>query len=970
MLETHIYQRSSINEGSGCDSLSKLARLVKPNSRVLDIGCNYGSLGQYLIDNKKCIVDGVDFNEAAIEIAKKSLRKAYVCDLEKQNINDILSDKYDFIICADVLEHLRNPGKTLLEIQDLLADSGKLLISIPNVAYIGVILDLMGGNFRYSDEGILDNTHLRFFTQTSILKYLYDHNFKAKVLDAVIVPLDQSEFSPYINSSIFKNLFEEISKITNPLIYQFIIEASKKDDNENDFDPKVQFYDDSIVIYDEFINKYAGKIYWRKSGDDFSESNSDYFYIPLGKESHVITYELMSDVCSLRFHPLAKPGFIHFKSLVIRDKDTLNILWAWDKSAKTLAKFAHTSLFITKNDDGEVIITTLYEDSHIIFDLDKIFVNNDGPKNNFIVELEVSWPKSPDYFFVKDSLKDYDNLIKSLSSQINEANSDKHKLNLEIVNLNNEINIRNEKINEITKTLENTYFEVNRLNKNIEERYQELGSLHGELTNKNVMYEALLQDYKINLSNLKSQIDEKSKHINELNHEIELLHQNINNIVNSKSWVVTKPLRFILRNLKKSVSAQDAAALVVEPQILDNEALDSHNQGIADESDSALSNTYYDYLFKSNNNSDLDYVDYEGKPAITPKLKAIAFYLPQFHPIPENDEWWGRGFTEWTNVTKAIPQFYGHYQPRLPGELGFYDLRLPEIMARQIELAKNYGLYGFCFHYYWFNGKKLLEKPVEDFLKNKDLDFKFCLNWANENWSRRWDGKEGDVLIGQKHSEADDIDFIKEMCKYFVDERYIRIDGKPLLMIYRPSQFPNASETVNRWRQYCRQSGIGEIYLMSTHSHDSVNPESFGFDACTEFAPNNMKIDLYNLGDKIHKVSDSFEGSIFDYLGGIKECDEFIKPDYVKYRSVCPAWDNEARKPGKGVILYNSTPNNYEIWLNKICEYTDKTFTNENNKIIFINAWNEWAEGAVLEPDRKYGYAYLDKTYKILSKYI
>lgn len=356
-------------------------------------------------------------------------------------------------------------------------------------------------------------------------------------------------------------------------------------------------------------------------------------------------------------------------------------------------------------------------------------------------------------------------------------------------------------------------------------------------------------------------------------------------------------------------------------------------------------------------------ISYPGLPETD--IKLIAFFLPQFHPIPENDKWWGKGFTEWTNVTRAIPQFIGHYQPKLPGELGFYDLRIRDVQRRQVELAKQYGLYGFCFHFYWFGGKRLLEMPLEQFVSDPDIDFPFCINWANENWSRRWDGMEEDVLIGQRHSPDDDIAFIKYISKYLHNTKYIRIDSKPLLIVYRPALMPEPKKTADRWRQWCHDNGIGEIYLALTHSFEHLDPREIGFDAALEFAPNSFP--LKDIAHRFDIVNDDFKGRIFDYKSAIELARDYIIPSFPKFRGICPAWDNGARRPGAGTTLANSSPSAYKEWLRLLCNFTSKNFA-PDERLIFINAWNEWAEGAYLEPDRKFGYAYLQATAEVLQE--
>lgn len=342
------------------------------------------------------------------------------------------------------------------------------------------------------------------------------------------------------------------------------------------------------------------------------------------------------------------------------------------------------------------------------------------------------------------------------------------------------------------------------------------------------------------------------------------------------------------------------------------------------------------------------------------KIKSIAFYLPQFHSIPENDSWWGKGFTEWINVKKAKPNFENHDQPKVPDCLGYYDLNDDNIMLRQFGLAKKYGIDGFCFYYYWFAGKRLLEMPLDKMISKPNFKFPFCICWANENWSRRWDGRDSEVLIAQEHSKDDDLAVFQDIMKYLRHENYINVDGKPILLIYRVDLFPDFLTTVSLWRQIALQEGIGELHIIMVESHDlvhkNINPEKFGCDASLEFPPLNMGEPYVG---PIELLNKNFKGLLMDYKKtALKYCLR-NNSRYKRYRGIMPNWDNTARRQNNGVTFINSSPEIFQVWLEHIFNQTRKNFHGEE-KMVFINAWNEWAEGAYLEPDKKIGYGYLE----------
>lgn len=343
-------------------------------------------------------------------------------------------------------------------------------------------------------------------------------------------------------------------------------------------------------------------------------------------------------------------------------------------------------------------------------------------------------------------------------------------------------------------------------------------------------------------------------------------------------------------------------------------------------------------------------------------VKFIAFHLTQFHPIPENDAWWGEGFTEWTNARRGRPFFPRHRQPHLPGELGFYDLRDEAARAAQEALARRFGIDGFCFYYYWFGGKRLLERPVEAMLAGGSPRLPFCLCWANENWTRRWDGKDDEILIAQHHSPEDDVAMIRDLIRHFRDPRYLRVEGKPLLIVYRTDRLPDSRATVQRWREECRRAGIGEIFLCLVRRFDMPPQGHAGFDAMVDFPPHGLI--AAEVTRATRGLDRDFKGRIFDYRDLVRDAlhrHSLSRTPLPNYPGVMPSWDNTARKLQRAHIYHGGTPLRYRAWLAEAVRAASED-VRLVEPIVFINAWNEWAEGCHLEPDRDYGMAWLEAT--------
>jgi hypothetical protein len=347
-------------------------------------------------------------------------------------------------------------------------------------------------------------------------------------------------------------------------------------------------------------------------------------------------------------------------------------------------------------------------------------------------------------------------------------------------------------------------------------------------------------------------------------------------------------------------------------------------------------------------------------------VRLVVFYLPQFHPIPENDAWWGKGFTEWTNVARAGPLFPGHDQPRIPADLGFYDLRVPESRAAQTELARRHGIEAFCYWHYWFLGKRILQRPFEEVLRSGEPDFPFCLAWANETWSRRWLGEEKDILLKQGYSADDDLRHAQLLLPAFADQRNIRLHSRPVFLIYRPADLPEPLRTTETFRRECVTHGLAEPFLLGINAHSTfLDCRQIGFDGNVNFEPAlGVLPDYMHDGWKLSKLRRNFRFHIVSprlkiyAYGQARSLMKQVRPSFPNYPTIFVGWDSTPRRGQHGIIIANSTPELFEEGLKELVE--EACVKPPEDRLVFINAWNDWAEGNYLEPDLKNGLAYLE----------
>jgi lipopolysaccharide biosynthesis protein/SAM-dependent methyltransferase len=662
--------------------------------------------------NKNCTVDIVELDAAsgseAAKYAKNALLGEERGDIERYIwLSEFGEEKYDYIVFADVLEHLYHPEVVLNESKKLLKRNGSILLSVPNIAHNSIVLNLLNNKFSYTEYGLLDNTHIRFFTIESLKKIFLKMEMKPVYLDAVFVPVGSNE-----------------------------IESSY---------------------------------------DTFSEFNMDVLY---------------------------------------------------------------------KHDLGEAY--------------------------QFIVELK--------------------------HGEVSEACDNRLDVSLKLA-----------KVEYAEK--------ISSLEKQVIEKKKKISVLENELVQKNNLIEAMQQ---------------------------------------TLSWRVTKPLRKLSSGRYTGIAYKGIKILKNDGLFVMLKKVKNKLYRLPDNEEEICKSGYWSAY--------QDEELFSGRP----EVKALAFYLPQFHCFPENDEWWGEGFTEWTNTKKAIPLFEGHYQPREPhDDIGYYNLTDVEAIRKQAELAKKHGIYGFCIYYYWFSGKRLMEKPLDLLIEHPEIDINFCLCWANENWTRRWDGLDQEILIAQKYTKEDAVKFIDDLKKYIQDKRYIRVNGNPVIIVYNPAAIPNVKEVFKGWKKEAMAIGIGEISIWICRSFEN-NIAVLGLEDLVEkeieFPPHNMP------GAGTGETIPNIEGNIFNYsklVNNILEKKNHEIANKGLYRTAMLGWDNSARRKSGYAAFNRFDLKKYYDWLKANVEEAKCLYDSEE-RFVFINAWNEWAEGTYLEPDVRYGYANINTTAKAI----
>ena len=1042
---------------------------IVPGSTILECGSAAGYMTKWMKENLGCHVSIIEIDKQCYDEARIYAENGFCGDLQGKEWFEYYSEmKFDYILFADVLEHLSNPQEVLTRAVKLLKNNGKVIISIPNIAHNDIVVKLWNNHFDYTDTGLLDNTHVHFWAKNNIKELVDQSGLGIVTVNTVAIPLGKTE--QFIDNQLSTNkwLMMSLSEREQGEIYQYIITAQKKEYIKNN----------KIIVRDELFNETKAKkdlvnvyrfyssLFWSKNESFDSNAVATRESISFGfnnKTQVCLEYEIPFHCKMLRFDPCE--GFfcmitglelsignqpinpyytngIHISDSYIFNNTDPQIIYILPEDytknnviiAFSLKAFDHidesvvnsfiqsylnekklTSELIElkeekesreaelkstvqccvffegnnieKSKESEILKQgyNLLDNSPILFQesiaipsgcnriqfapltgkpcsIHDIYVIYDGKL------LTCDWNNGKEIgkeiFFSTDnpqmcfSLPDEDGKTLYISFGISLYNTKDHLF----VEMMNYINKQEKEYKETTEEKEDQIRILTaELKETTEQKENQIRTLTAELKETTEQKEDQIRTL---TAELKEITEEKEDQIQTLTAELEQ-----NKKACSEYKVTTEEKEDQIQILTAELEQNKTNFSLLQNRYHETEAKYNEISTAFFWKISALPRKMLDHIKEAKRNKTNNHnLSQDGTTYIKPTfsyeaeedfteyssdIKVIALYLPQYHTFPENDKWWGKGFTEWTNVRKGISRFEDHYQPRVPNkDIGYYDLSDPKTMAKQIALAKRHGVYGFGIYYYWFSGKQLMHEPMDNLLRDKSLNIPFFLVWANENWTRTWDGKANNILIQQNYEEEDPYNFIKDTKKYFIDERYIRVDGKPVLGFYAPKNVPNVRDIIGKWREAAKSLGIGDIIIWICDSNATAADLMISdvIDGEYEFPP--------QLKGFVSTINRPNGGVSYNYRELVEAERHFCAPiwGFNTFRGSTMDWDNSARRKNNYFCWHDFTPELFYLWNRINVGYTRNCFP-EDKRFIFVNAWNEWGEGTYLEPDADRGYA-------------
>jgi len=923
---------------NGKTSHAKLLQMVAPGSTVLECGPAYGIMTRYLKEKLGCKVYILEVDPDCYASAIQYADSGVCADLEDDSWMSQFEDSFfDYIIYADVLEHLRDPQQVLAKMKRYLKPGGKVLLSVPNVANGCIIMNLLCDRFHYTPVGLLDDTHIHLFAREDLHTMIQRAGYYLAYESCTETQLFSNEQGDFLSQEERMRLGWILAGHSTRNIYQFVCcltttEAEMRSDIGPGEDITIQ---SEAQLFLELGTEFAQALSSREA--ELKDYRAKFSLINCRTQVFFDTgHGYREEESECRSHSYNEDFEFHLS------------VWAEVKNLRVDPADSYAIVTIKK-------CCALCDEG--IYDLD---YQTNGIQIGNAIMFDTT---DPQIWFSN---------FKQGSKEV--------KIALNVV--------------QITPDVIENYGRQYYLTKEKQRENQVLVHQHEEEKWELMCQQEELEQALADEQNRFMQMQEKfAQELEQVTQELiqyqtnyhaaivrgEDLEQLIADIQNSFSWKITRPLynmktavffwmekRPFTRRIRKAISIlrrKGVKDLCRAMKQYCRRRKEEHQIDKLAEDQGALPDNREGYLpYDSEYQEDYDFSEY------TTDVKALAFYLPQYHTFPENDMWWGKGFTEWVNVRSGDVRFAGHYQPRVPhADIGYYCLDDIQVLRQQAELAKRHGIYGFCFYYYWFSGKRLMEKPVDMLLEHPEIDLPFCLCWANENWTRAWDGQNRNVLISQEYSDRDDETFISDLRKYIDDNRYIRVNGKPLILVYNPGQIPDCHKSFEVWRRTARQIGVGEILIWTCQTANNtaalLKIEDC-VDAEVEFPPHNLWMESF----AVHGVDVGGKSAfmynyqrIVDYIN--RKLRTNSKTGIPVHYGCMMGWDNAARRKDGWFTYYAFSLHSLYRWVLSIVERTRKDFPLEE-RFLFINAWNEWGEGTYLEPDEKYGYANINTVSK------